>query len=196
MAGSIFSSGVVSGRRLTEDSFPTACSPRSGSECLNRDDPKNPVLAGRAQWQVRHLLQRRGVRRFYGSLCLGSWWTGQRESLYPVPSLSAPPLRPLYTCVQGTATCVCIRDVYFHAPPLPSSLPHTYKMECLGAAPVVHQPWGCTKSRLDRPHLESQPSRSLSALSASNCLQCNVHARTACERADARALRFTRATHR
>jgi|LauGreDrversion4_2_1035121.scaffolds.fasta_scaffold1090351_2 hypothetical protein len=64
-------------------------------------------------------------------------------------------------------------------PPLPSSLLHTYKLECLGAAPVVHRPRGCMKSRLDRPHLESQPSRSLSALSVSKRLQCNVHARTA-----------------
>ena len=45
-----------------------------------------------------------------------------------------------------------------------------HNIECLGAAPVVHEPRVSKKSRRGRPHLELQPSRSLSALSVSKRL--------------------------
>ncbi|MFN9902059.1 MAG: hypothetical protein ACK55Z_25415, partial [bacterium] len=107
-----------------------ACSPRSGSECLNRDDPNNRVLAGRAQRQVRHLLQRRGVRRFYGSLCLGSPYL--RLSVCATPSI-------VYVCA-GYGHMHMHKCMYISMNARHPSRTHT-TWNAL-AAPVVHRPSG------------------------------------------------------
>jgi hypothetical protein len=202
MAGSIFSSGVVSGRRLTEDSFPTACSPRSGSECLNRDDPKNPVLAGRAQRQVRHLLQRRGVRRFYGSLCLGSrGGRGKGRPFTPCPlclrHLSVHCIRVFRVRPRAYAYVMYIST----RPPSPHpSLTHT-KWNASGQLQwFINHGDARSLDLTDHTLNHSLPAHCLPCpfLNASNAT-CTLAQR--CERAharsaDTRALTFTRPTHR